>query len=294
MRANPKIPQQLVWLHRWRHASHIRLRQASGIARRRHAAAWLESRLQSLVEGSMMRLFGARKNQEADLGALLVAALKDGCKILEGGRVVAPNLFILVTHNSHLSQLEPDTEILQNLAVEVHKAGLAAGFEFLEPVTIRVVEDPTLPVAQVEVQAQITLENLAATTDIESEMQPTGAEMPAKAFLIIDGVRIYPLDRAVVNIGRRPDNHLVIDDPRVSRAHAQLRAIKGRYVIFDLESTGGTQVNGQPVHQAVLFPGDMISLAGIPMVYGQEENHLGETQKYGYSEAQSEPGEASE
>jgi pSer/pThr/pTyr-binding forkhead associated (FHA) protein len=66
------------------------------------------------------------------------------------------------------------------------------------------------------------------------------------------------------------DNQLVIDDPRISRNHAQLRAIKGRYVIFDLNSTGGTFVNGQRTSQSVMYPGDVISLAGVPLVFGQD------------------------
>jgi pSer/pThr/pTyr-binding forkhead associated (FHA) protein len=66
------------------------------------------------------------------------------------------------------------------------------------------------------------------------------------------------------------DNQLIIDDPRVSRNHAQLRAIKGRFVVFDLNSTGGTFVNGQRASQTVLYPGDVISLAGVALIFGQD------------------------
>jgi pSer/pThr/pTyr-binding forkhead associated (FHA) protein len=88
--------------------------------------------------------------------------------------------------------------------------------------------------------------------------------------LIIEGVKVFPLQQAVVSIGRRLDNTLVIDDPRVSRTHAQLRAINGLYVIFDLNSTGGTYVNGQRVSQNALYAGDVIWLAGVTLVYGQD------------------------
>jgi pSer/pThr/pTyr-binding forkhead associated (FHA) protein len=104
--------------------------------------------------------------------------------------------------------------------------------------------------------------------------------MPANAYLIIDGTQIYPLTCSVLNIGRRPDNQIVIDDPRVSRVHAQVRAIKGRFVIFDLDSKGGTFVNTQRVSQSTLFTGDVINLSGYPMVYGQDAQVSGATQKY--------------
>ncbi|MGD8457618.1 MAG: FHA domain-containing protein, partial [Anaerolineales bacterium] len=77
------------------------------------------------------------------------------------------------------------------------------------------------------------------------------------------------------------DNHLVIDDPRVSRTHGQLRAVKGRYMLFDLKSSGGTYVNGERINQVVLHPGDVISLAGVPIVYGQDAiRSISETQEY--------------
>src|SRR5574339_383918 len=107
------------------------------------------------------------------------------------------------------------------------------------------------------------------TTGIENEPEKTDA-IPENAFLIVEGVKVHPLKEAVVNIGRRLENHLVIDDPRISRNHAQLRAIKGRYVLFDLNSTGGTFVNGQRTSQTVLYPGDVISLAGVALIFGQD------------------------
>jgi pSer/pThr/pTyr-binding forkhead associated (FHA) protein len=78
------------------------------------------------------------------------------------------------------------------------------------------------------------------------------------------------LNDPVVNIGRRLENHLVIDDPRISRNHSQLRAINGRYVLFDLNSTGGSFVNGQRTSQTVLYPGDVVSLAGVALIFGQD------------------------
>jgi pSer/pThr/pTyr-binding forkhead associated (FHA) protein len=83
----------------------------------------------------------------------------------------------------------------------------------------------------------------------------------------------------VINIGRRLDNHVVIDDPRISRNHAQIREIKGRFVIFDLNSTGGTYVNGDRINQSVLYPGDVISLAGVTLIFGQDLPPSQQTEK---------------
>ena len=107
-------------------------------------------------------------------------------------------------------------------------------------------------------------------TSMGNEENQEADNIPENAFLIVEGVKVHPLTESVVNIGRRLENQLVIDDPRVSRNHAQLRAIKGRFVLFDLNSTGGTFVNGQRTSQTVLYPGDVISLAGVALIFGQD------------------------
>ncbi len=37
-----------------------------------------------------------------------------------------------------------------------------------------------------------------------------------------------------------------------------------------LESSGGTFINGQRIHQSILYPGDVISLAGVNLIFGQD------------------------
>jgi len=93
---------------------------------------------------------------------------------------------------------------------------------------------------------------------------------PEHAVLIVGGTRAVPLEDSVITIGRHHDNMVVVDDPRVSRHHVQLRAIHGRYVLFDLGSSGGTFLNGQRTSQAVLYPGDIISLAGVDIHFINE------------------------
>lgn len=87
----------------------------------------------------------------------------------------------------------------------------------------------------------------------------------------MDGGRIYPLDQPLINIGRMLDNDLVIDDPRVSRHHAQLRVVDGHFVLSDTNSTGGIFVNDRRIAETVLYPNDSISLAGVILTFQQDE-----------------------
>ena len=147
-----------------------------------------------------------------------------------------------------------------------------AGFRFTITPIITVSTDDKISINDAEIVASYRVESMAETnaTPLDAGNLEDNGKLPENAFLIVEGVKVFPLVLSVVNIGRRLDNQLIIDDPRVSRNHAQLRSIKGRYVVFDLNSTGGTFVNGQRTSQSVLYPGDVISLAGVALIFGQD------------------------
>jgi len=111
------------------------------------------------------------------------------------------------------------------------------------------------------------MDNSNGTPPEQDENQGTEISLPENAFLIVDGTKVVPLNQSIISIGRSLDNVLVIDDPRVSRHHMQLRVINGHFVLFDLNSSGGTFLNGQRTNQAVIYAGDLISLAGVKLVF---------------------------
>jgi len=83
----------------------------------------------------------------------------------------------------------------------------------------------------------------------------------------------------VINIGRKNTNHIIINDLRVSRNHAQIRRVKDEYILFDAGSTGGTFINSTRIDQHTLRPGDVISLAGYTLIYTIDQIPVEETQK---------------
>lgn len=239
----------------------------------------LEAQLQALIEGSAARLFPSNGLIE-ELTHHLTLAMQDGLKTQADGQVIAPNLFTLIVHPKKSQELRENTDLLDDLAQAIQEAGTKAGFVFLVLPTICIQEDPQIPLRDYLVTARIHLDDITQTTDVDVYAASENSAIPTDTFMIVNGTRVFQLSNPVINIGRRPDNHLVIEDGRVSRLHAQLRAIKGRYMIFDLNSSGGTFVNHQRVHQSTLFPGDVISLAGVPLIFGQDEFDSGETQQY--------------
>ncbi|MBN2002137.1 MAG: FHA domain-containing protein [Anaerolineae bacterium] len=72
----------------------------------------------------------------------------------------------------------------------------------------------------------------------------------------------YVLQHALCTIGRTPENAIVIDSPRISRHHAQLKPTSNSLAIEDLNSTNGTWVNGKRLTASqILVHGDEIELA---------------------------------
>lgn len=230
----------------------------------------LEARLQSLVEVDLLKILPGRKVEDIIIQKL-AAAIQLNTILLENGSTVAPDVYTLIMHPSTSAKWQ-DQQLLSILLNSITTVAQEAGFRFTISPTIAVSTDQKISLNDAEIVASHRIESMAETnaTPLDTGNLESTGKLPENAFLIVEGVKIFPLTLTVVNIGRRLDNQLIIDDPRVSRNHAQLRAIKGRYVVFDLNSTGGIFVNGQRANQCVLYPGDVISLAGVALIFGQD------------------------
>jgi len=230
----------------------------------------LEARLQSLIEVDLLNILPGRKVEDV-IVQKLAAAIQLNTTTLEDGSIAAPHVYTLIMHPDEAAKWQ-DQQLLTILLHSITTVAQEAGFRITMSPTITIAMDEKLSISDVQVVASHRIEPMAETnaSPLNTGKLEDYSKLPENAFLIVEGVRVFPLQLPVINIGRRLDNQLIIDDPRVSRNHAQLRAIKGRFVVFDLNSTGGTFVNGQRASQTVLYPGDVISLAGVALIFGQD------------------------
>ena len=98
--------------------------------------------------------------------------------------------------------------------------------------------------------------------------RPTGTPIPSPAprigvavgrLQLPSGERVT-LGHSVVTMGRLPDCTITLNDPNVSRQHAEIRP-GSQLIIVDLGSTNGTKVNGLRIDgERVLVDGDIVSL----------------------------------
>jgi FHA domain/Protein of unknown function (DUF3662) len=233
----------------------------------------IEARLQILIEGSISLLL-PRANLRQTLAHELVESMRIHLVTAPDGRIFAPSQYFICINISQGKSWLSDQSFLDELTKTLEQAAKDAGFLFSNKPVIQLTADYNLLSDDLRIEIPSPTQKLSDTSSLSLHLADLHEDLRditlLHAFLIVNSTYNYRLGQSVVNIGRSKDNHLIIDDLRVSRVHAQLRPIKGRYILFDLNSKGGTFVNDQRISKFVLNPGDVISLAGVLLIYGQD------------------------
>jgi hypothetical protein len=115
--------------------------------------------------------------------------------------------------------------------------------------------------------SRVTPGHLAVRGRFQEAGQParalTVAKPPSLRLLGSEGedLRRFAFAGASLTLGRSADNDITLADTNVSRYHARVDLIDGRYLLRDLDSTNGTRLNGAEVDApASLRSGDLIGL----------------------------------
>lgn len=226
-----------------------------------------ESHLSSLVE----RLFSGRINAQT-LMLALTRAFEDAISTAEDGQWVAPTCLTLHLHpldfadiNSQQAMLIRELGQYVHLLSQQHNATLN-----IDPM-IEFVENSQQERSRIHVEMGM-VQAIRHGTQQMPAADPEPEPLPPGACLLREGRVILQIERYVVNLGRHFDNHVVLDDHRVSRWHAQMRLRHGHYAIYDLNSTHGTYVNGARIVEHILQTGDVIQLGGVKLVYLEDDS----------------------
>ncbi len=243
--------------------------------------ARLEKQIGTLLESSLSRLLGVEISP-TEVAAQVARAMYDSVKRGVDGETYAPDQYALTLHPDDVEALMKQAPNLHHeLSSGLLEASRASGYAMAREPHIMLASDPTLTKWEVRVVVWHSSNPLEFTQAMPRQQKTQPGKLPVGAFFIVDGGRHFPLDRPVINIGRRLDNQLILEDPHVSRTHAQLRVKDSRYVLFDLGSTAGTQVNGRAIRQHTLRPGDVVRIADVRLVYGEDtEGTLDATPAY--------------
>lgn len=234
-----------------------------------HQLDRIEAQLRNLFEEKLLRVFTGGHPQHS-LIADLVAAMRTNIHLSSDGKNLAPDQYHIHVSPGNFAGWKLNQPILDQMAESLFTIGREEGLTFNETPSIATHPDLgeenqlyTITSATSDFGGLLT-DTAAMTQPMEGESQQL---IPQDAYFVVGGTTHYPLLKPIINIGRHSDNDLTLEDLHVSRHHAQLRVIRNQHVIFDVGSTGGVFLNGQPISQATLHSGDVIRIGSLNLIY---------------------------
>lgn len=210
-----------------------------------------ENRLERLVEGTFSRVFKSAV-RPVELGRRMVREMDSRRSIGVSGKTVAPNEFTIRVSESDHEQLEPiHDSLVRELCDTAREHARDEGYSFLGPITVQFEVDPGLRTGIFQVHALLA----------EAE-----GGVAVGSLVLPNGQRVV-LGEYVLSIGRLPECTITLNDPNVSRRHAEIRPSGAGYRITDLGSTNGTLVNGRRIHEHQLADGDVLTFGATQITF---------------------------
>ena len=231
-----------------------------------------EDLAQRLIENSLARILHERLRPEDVLHAV-VRAIDDAKSLDANGEAIAPNHYWITLSEQDLAPLEYfQADFADQLAESVRQMIVQIGLRMDMPPRVLLQGVGDISPHELRVTARWIPSDLPASSTASMAATDRDKSFPRKPFLIVDGRRQIALASETVVIGRARETDIVVDDRRVSRHHAELRwqPDTQKFLYRDLDSTGGTKLNGYPIQQCTLEAGDILSLGGVEIIYGEE------------------------
>jgi hypothetical protein len=226
-----------------------------------------ERRLDRLVSGAFARAFKAEV-QPVEVAAALQRECDDRAAIVTRGRTMVPNDFsVELGAHDHDRLAMYEEPLTAELAAMVREHAEEQGYTFVGPVRVHLdlVDDLDTGMFRVRSQAVAGPLDSAATTQAPVGVAPHIAPAAVSAALDTGSSTVALTHRQTV-IGRGGDVDLRLDDPGISRRHAQI-VLADPPRIEDLGSTNGTYLDGERVGTAELYDGARITVGGLSLVF---------------------------
>lgn len=248
----------------------------------------LFTRLERAIENAVEGLFGRGGGsvQPVEIARKLVRELEDHRRVSVGGRAFAPNVYTIWLAPKDLAELRAVQQALANELYEhLQRAAQERGFGFLGPLEVRLEEDTRLASGVVRVEAQFVQTEAEWSPGPPTTVSPgapqgaaptasdlgdtrffrkSGSDAPPRQTIlllkVVEGPEVGRVIRvtAPTELGRSHDVHIRMNDYSVSRRHAAFDYDPKGWVVEDLGSTNGTEVNGERVTRCRLYTGDRL------------------------------------
>ena len=223
-----------------------------------------EQRLEGAVTGLFTRAFRSAV-QPVEIAAALQREVDNNANIITRERILVPNDFTVFLSPTDYSRMTPfGTTLAAELGQLVAEHISEQRYTTTGDIAIRFTEDADLRTGRFTV----TSTNNAHVQPVAGQRMTDTAAVKAGVVLEIGGMR-HPVNPPGITIGRGSAADLKIDDPGISRQHAEIRVTHQGLVphvtVSDLGSTNGTFLNGHRVDSAEVPDGSEIKLGNTLM-----------------------------
>jgi hypothetical protein len=247
----------------------------------------LEAKLGGLVEGAFGRAFRTSV-QPVELAHKLAKEMEDH-QMASVSRVYVPNhyrVFLSPKDREQFASYEP--ALRKELSDYLLEHARQESFALSTRPQVEFHTDDRLDLGEFGIQAQLLAppeeeqqrdEGPAAPAPSAGDFGHTMVYSPSRdarriepvsdrrQALLVGGGRRNVLSGNRVVLGRSREADIVLQDPNVSRRHAELRRDDGGWQIVDLGSTNGIKVNGRRVNQQPLSAGDQITIGVTDLTF---------------------------
>ena len=219
-----------------------------------------ERRLDRMVSGVFAKAFKAEV-QPVEIAAALQRECDDRAAIVTRDRTMVPNEFTVELGQHDFDRLAMYAEPLGNeLAAMVREHAEEQAYQFVGAVSVRfeLVDDLETGMFRV-------LSKAVASGPVPEPGRRTAGPAEVSAALEV-GTSPLALTRRHTVLGRGAESDLRLDDPGISRRHAEI-VLSDPPRISDLQSTNGTFVDGERVTSAELYNGARIGIGTLTLVF---------------------------
>ena len=236
----------------------------------------LESKIAGLVEGTFSRAFRSEV-RPVEIARKLAREMEEH-KSFSVSRTYVPNEYrVFLSSRDHERFADYEEALATELAGYLLEHARSERLALLSRPVIEFVTDDRLGLGEFAIQTRVV--QPAEEPEHEAAGQESGRTMiystagrvaepleerararQETALLLLDGKRLV-VGPTGATIGRSHQCDVVLDDPNVSRQHAEIRPRGGSWVLTDLGSTNGSSLNGRRIEgPEVVKPGDEIEI----------------------------------
>lgn len=216
-----------------------------------------EQRVDRAVNGAFAKAFKSEL-QPVEIAAALQAEMDARAAVVSRARTVVPNVYSVVVSPEDYERISVyDETLMSEFAIMIRDYAQQQRYSFLGSVTVSM--QPGEDCAQGTVQ-------IVSEARVDHEVTPAAATSAGPAPRLEGKAGNFRLDKALSRVGRGTDCDIRIEDPGVSRHHADI-LIGDHVVVRDLGSTNGTYVNGTLIAEQALRPGDVITVGSTSLTF---------------------------